>query len=114
MAASVRAEPVAEHDARLSWWREARFGLFIHWGSVSLTGQEISWSRANSNTNSPNNGSIPVAVYDNLYKRFNPSNFNAGEWVAIAKSAGMKYMVLTAKHGHGFLLWNSKVDGYNI
>jgi alpha-L-fucosidase len=81
---------------------------------VSLTGQEISWSRANSNTNCPNNGPIPVAVYDNLYKNFNPTNFNAHEWVAIAQSAGMKYMVLTAKHGDGFLLWDSKVDPYNI
>jgi alpha-L-fucosidase len=114
MTVVVHAETTAQHEGRLSWWREARFGMFIHWGPVSLTGQEISWSRANSNTNCPNNGPIPVAVYDNLYKRFNPSNFNAGEWVDIAKSAGMKYMVLTAKHGDGFLLWNSKVDNYNI
>ena len=110
----VQAETAAQHDARMAWWRAARFGMFIHWGPVSLTGQEISWSRANSNTNCPNNGSIPVAVYDNLYKNFNPTNFDAHEWVGIAKSAGMKYMVLTAKHGDGFLLWNSKVDGYNI
>jgi alpha-L-fucosidase len=109
-----RAETAAEHTARLAWWRDARFGMFIHWGPVSLTGQEISWSRANSNTNCPNDGPIPVAVYDNLYKQFNPTNFNANEWVGIAKSAGMKYMVLTAKHGDGFLLWDSKVDGYNI
>jgi alpha-L-fucosidase len=88
--------------------------MFIHWGPVSLTGQEISWSRANSNTNCPNHGPIPVEVYDNLYKNFNPTNFNAGEWVGIAKAAGMKYLVLTAKHGDGFLLWDSKVDGYNI
>lgn len=113
-AGSARAETPSEHNARLAWWRAARFGMFIHWGPVSLTGQEISWSRANSNTNCPNNGSIPVEVYDNLYKRFDPTNFNAGEWVDIAQSAGMKYMVLTAKHGDGFLLWDSKVDGYNI
>ncbi len=113
-AAVARAETPAEHGARLAWWRTARFGMFIHWGPVSLTGQEISWSRANSNTNCPNDGQIPVAVYDNLYKGFNPTNFNASEWVHVAKSAGMKYMVLTAKHGDGFLLWHSKVDGYNI
>lgn len=95
-------------------WREARFGMFIHWGPVSLTEQEISWSRANSNRQCPNNGPTPVAVYDNLYKKFNPSGFNAKEWVAIAKAAGMKYMVLTAKHCDGFLLWDSKVDDYNI
>jgi alpha-L-fucosidase len=112
--AAARAETPAEHAARLAWWRDARFGMFIHWGPVSLTGQEISWSRANSNTNCPNNGPIPVAVYDHLYQRFAPTNFNAAEWVGIAKTAGMKYMVLTAKHGDGFLLWDSKVDGYNI
>jgi alpha-L-fucosidase len=114
VATLLQAETAAQHVARLAWWRDARFGMFIHWGPVSLTGQELSWSRANSNTNCPNNGSIPVSVYDNLYKGFNPTNFNADEWVNIAKSAGMKYMVLTAKHGDGFLLWDSKVDGYNI
>jgi alpha-L-fucosidase len=114
LATVVQAETAAEHGARLAWWRDARFGMFIHWGPVSLTGQEISWSRANSNTNCPNDGPIPVAVYDNLYKGFNPTNFNAREWVGDAKNAGMKYMVLTAKHGDGFLLWDSQVDGYNI
>lgn len=98
----------------MAWWREARFGMFIHWGPVTLTGQEISWSRSNSNTNCPNHGPTPVEVYDNLYKKFNPVDFQAAEWVGIAKAAGMKYMVLTAKHGDGFLLWDSKVDGYNI
>ena len=88
--------------------------MFIHWGPVSLTGQEISWSRANSNTNAPNNGPTSVEVYDNLYKQFNPTNFNASEWVETARTAGMKYMVLTAKHGDGFLLWPSKTDPYNI
>ncbi len=110
----VQGATITPSQARLSWWRDARFGMFIHWGPVSLTGQEISWSRANSNTNCPNNGPIPVAIYDNLYKQFNPTNFNAGDWVRIAKTAGMKYMVLTAKHADGLLLWDSKVDGYNI
>jgi alpha-L-fucosidase len=100
--------------ARLRWWREARFGMFIHYGPVTLTGKEISWSRANSNPKCPNKGPTPVAVYDNLYKRFDPTNFNAADWAGDAKMAGMKYMVLTAKHCDGFLLWDSKVDGYNI
>ncbi len=100
--------------ARIRWWREARFGMFIHWGPVTLTGKEISWSRANSNPKCPNKGPTPVAVYDNLYKQFNPTNFNAADWAGVAKMAGMKYMVLTAKHCDGFLLWDSKVDGYNI
>jgi alpha-L-fucosidase len=101
-------------EQRLRWWREARFGMFIHWGPVSLKGTEISWSRANSNTNCPNKGPIPVEVYDNLYKQFNPTNFNARQWVRIAKDAGMKYMVLTAKHCDGFCLWHTKVIDYNI
>ncbi|HEX4262879.1 MAG TPA: alpha-L-fucosidase [Verrucomicrobiae bacterium] len=98
----------------LTQWQSNRFGMFIHWGPVSLTGQEISWSRANSNTNCPNHGSTPADVYDNLYKNFNPANFNANDWVAIARDTGMKYMVLTARHGDGFLLWPSKADPYNI
>jgi alpha-L-fucosidase len=88
--------------------------MFIHWGPVSLKGTEISWSRANSNPKCPNQGSIPVEVYDNLYKEFNPTRFDAAQWTGIAKAAGMRYMVLTAKHCDGFLLWHSKASDYNI
>jgi len=113
--ASASAEtPQKAKPESLQAWREARFGMFIHWGPVSLTEGEISWSRANSNPKCPNKGATPVAVYDNLYKRFDPVKFDAKEWVAIAQAAGMKYMVLTAKHCDGFLLWDSKVDDYNI
>ena len=101
-------------DLRMAWWREARFGMFIHYGPVTLTGKEISWSRANSNDKCPNHGPTPVEVYDNLYKEFNPMKFDAAEWAKVAKTTGMKYVVLTAKHGDGFLLWDSKVDSYNI
>jgi len=104
----------SDRAGRLGWWREARFGMFVHWGPVSIKGTEMSWSRANSNPNCPNRGPIPVEVYDNLYKEFNPTRFDADEWIAIARSAGMKYVVFTAKHCDGFLNWNSKVDGYNI
>ena len=112
--ADLTNETPAQRAVRMAWWREARFGMFIHYGPVTLTGKEISWSRANSNTNCPNKGQTPVEVYDNLYKKFNPTNFNAADWAGIAKTAGMKYVVLTAKHCDGFLLWDSKVDGYNI
>jgi alpha-L-fucosidase len=109
--ASLGPRPYPE---RLRWWAAGRFGLFIHWGPVSLKETEISWSRANSNPKCPNQGKIPVEVYDNLYRQFNPTNFNAAEWVCLAKAAGTKYMVLTAKHCDGFLLWHSQASDYNI
>ncbi len=99
---------------RLDWWRDARFGLFIHWGPVSLKGTEISWSRANSNPLCPNKGDIPVEVYDNLYKSFNPTLFDAVRWAAMAKAAGMRYVVLTAKHCDGFCLWRSAESDHHI
>ena len=109
-----RPETGEAREARMKWWREARFGLFIHWGPVSLTGLEISWSRANSNPKCPNQGPTPVAVYDQLYREFNPTNFSANEWVNLARTAGMKYVVFTAKHCDGFLNWRSEADPYNI
>jgi alpha-L-fucosidase len=86
-------------------WRDLRFGMFIHWGPVSLKGTEIGWSRGKE---------VPTEEYDNLYKQFNPTGFNADEWVAIAKASGMKYMVLTTKHHDGFCLWDTKETDYNI
>ena len=104
----------AADSGRLAWWREARFGLFIHWGPVSLKGTEISWSRANSNPLCPNKGPIPVEVYDNLYKSFNPTLFDADRWAAVAREAGMRYVVLTAKHCDGFCLWQTTTSDYHI
>jgi alpha-L-fucosidase len=100
---SVSAAPATE--AAIANWRSKRFGMFIHWGPVSLTGKEIGWTRGKE---------TPIEIYDNLYKQFNPTKFNADEWVAIAKAAGMKYMVLTTKHHDGFCLWDSKVTDYDI
>jgi len=111
---AVRGQSPAASPDRLAWWREARFGLFIHWGPVSLKGTEISWSRANSNPLCPNKGEIPVEVYDNLYKSFNPILFDAGQWAAVAKAAGMRYVVLTAKHCDGFCLWPTETIDYHI
>ncbi|HEY5911042.1 MAG TPA: alpha-L-fucosidase [Verrucomicrobiae bacterium] len=108
------AAPPAPYPERIQWWTDARFGMFIHWGPVSLKGTEISWSRANSNPKCPNRGEIPVEVYDNLYKEFNPAKFDAAQWVGVAKAAGVGYMVLTAKHCDGFLLWHSRASDYNI
>ncbi len=109
--AAVGPRPYPE---RLRWWAEGRLGIFVHWGPVSLKGTEISWSRANTNPKCPNRGEIPADVYDNLYREFNPTNFDAGQWVGLAKAAGAKYIVLTAKHCDGFLLWHSEASDYNI
>ncbi len=111
---TVLHEIPEQRAARMRWWSDARFGMFIHWGPVSLKETEISWSRANSNPKCPNKGPIPVEVYDNLYRQFNPIRFDAKAWVDLARAAGMKYMILTAKHCDGFLLWDSKTDDYNI
>jgi alpha-L-fucosidase len=98
----------------MQWWREARFGMFIHWDPVSLKGEEISWSRAGERRGVGGTGDIPVDVYDNLYKQFNPTKFDAKKWVAIAKAAGMKYMVFTSRHHDGFSMFDTKLSDYRI
>ena len=82
-----------------------RFGLFIHWGPVTLRGVDISWTR---------NREVAQSDYDSLYKEFDPVLFNADAWVKTAKDAGMKYLTITAKHHDGFCLWPSKYTNYNI
>jgi alpha-L-fucosidase len=97
-------------------WRQMKFGLFIHWGPVSLKGTEIGWSRGGERRgrNDKSTGSIPVEVYDNLYKQFNPVKFDAEQWVQMAKDAGMKYLVFTSKHHDGFSMFDSKLTDYKI
>jgi alpha-L-fucosidase len=109
--------PDIEGETRMTWWREARFGLFIHWGPVSLEGTEIGWSRGGERRGlsvEAGPGSIPVEVYDNLYKRFNPTAFDAKAWVALAQAAGMKYLVFTTKHHDGFCMFDSARTDYKI
>jgi len=108
LAASLQAADapwMKPNPAALQRWQEMRFGMFIHWGPVSLTGHEIGWSRG---------AQTPIEKYDNLYKEFNPVKFNADEWASIAKAAGMKYVVLTTKHHDGFCLFATKQTDYNI
>ncbi|MHC4324137.1 MAG: alpha-L-fucosidase, partial [Planctomycetota bacterium] len=97
-------------------WRDMKFGLFVHWGPVSLKGTEIGWSRGGERRGrkDKSTGSIPVEVYDNLYKQFNPVKFDAAQWVQTAKDAGMKYLVFTSKHHDGFSMFDSKVTDYKI
>lgn len=102
-------ETPSQREARMAWWREARFGMFIHWGVYSVPagtyhGQPVKgigeWIM--------NHGKIPMAEYQQFAKEFDPTNFNAEQWVKTAKVAGMKYIVITSKHHDGFAMFDCK------
>jgi alpha-L-fucosidase len=95
-------------------WRQLKFGLFVHWGPSSLLGKEISWSRGGERRGRKGTGDIDVQVYDSLYRSFYPASFDADEWVEVAKSAGMKYLVFTTKHHDGFCMFDSALTDYKI
>ena len=100
------ANPELKTNAKtLKEWQDLKFGLFVHWGPVSLRGTEIGWSRGRE---------VPIPEYDNLYKDFNPVLFDAEKWVSIIKSAGMKYLIITSKHHDGFCIWDSEFTDYDI
>ena len=108
-------ETAAQKSERMRWFREARFGMFVHWGLYSIpagrwNGKEIpgigEWIM--------NRASIPVADYKALASKFNPTQFSAAEIVGLAKSAGMKYIVITSKHHDGFAMFDSKANPFNI
>lgn len=114
-------ESAAQRDARMDWWREARFGMFIHWSPSSVGGVEIGWDRKGNrpkehggNRRGPDVPSVDP-VYDSYHKQFDPKQFHADEWVQTAAAAGMKYMVFTAKHHEGFSMWPTAArDGFDI
>jgi alpha-L-fucosidase len=108
-------ETPEQKSDRMQWFREARFGMFIHWGLYSILagrrdGKEVpgigEWIM--------NRASIPVAQYQALAARFNPTQFSAAGIVGLAKSAGMKYIVITSKHHDGFAMFDSKANPFNI
>jgi alpha-L-fucosidase len=108
-------ETPAQRDARMKWWREARFGMFIHWGLYSIPGGVWDGKPVPSVGEwIMNTASIPVADYKALAPQFNPTGFSAHDIVALAKSAGMKYIVITSKHHDGFAMFDSKADPFNI
>lgn len=114
-SAACAEETHEQRDARMAWWREARFGLFIHWGlyaipagiwngtPVSTAGEWIMFG-----------GKIQVPDYEPLIKQFNPVQYDPAEWVRIAKQAGMKYIVITSKHHDGFCLFDSRLTDYDV
>ena len=102
---AVAEKKLIGNEKKIEEWKDARFGMFIHWGPVTLKGTEIGWSRGRE---------IPVEEYDNLYKQFDAKNFVADDWVSVARAAGMKYIILTTKHHDGFCLWNTRQTDYNV
>lgn len=110
-----RSPEETARDQRMAWWREARFGMFIHWGLYAIPagewkGEEVpgisEWVMARA--------AIPVSEYEQLAAQFNPKQFNADAWVKLARDAGMKYIVITAKHHDGFAMFDSDASLYNV
>ncbi len=97
--------PTPENMKSREWFQDAKFGLFIHWGVYSVLG-DGEWVM--------NNQQIPIKTYEKLPAFFNPTEFNAAEWVQLVKDAGMKYITITSKHHDGFAMYDSKVSDYNI
>lgn len=113
-AMAQTASLTAANNPKMAWWKEAKFGMFIHWGLYAVpagtyNGKQISgigeWIM--------NTAKIPVADYKLYAKQFNPVNYNPEAWVKMAKDAGMKYIVITSKHHDGFALFDSKVSDFN-
>jgi len=110
-----KVETKEQRDARMAWWREAKFGMFIHWGVYSVP--------AGFYQDKPvrgigewimNRGKIPMSEYQAFAKQFNPVKFDAEAWVKTAKAAGMKYIVITSKHHDGFAMFDTKASPWNI
>ncbi|MEZ5106444.1 MAG: alpha-L-fucosidase [Draconibacterium sp.] len=108
-------EATLKQDKKMEWWRDARFGMFIHWGLYAepageWKGEQIpgisEWIMARA--------AIPVKEYEKLAENFNPVEYDAEAWVKLAKMAGMKYIVITSKHHDGFAMFHSKASKYNI
>jgi alpha-L-fucosidase len=99
---------------RLDWWREARFGMFVHFGLYSILGGEWQGRPAGSHEWIRNNAKIPHEEYIRLLDRFDPARFQADEWVSLAKEAGQRYLVITTKHHEGFSLFDSARTTYDV
>ncbi|HUI11442.1 MAG TPA: alpha-L-fucosidase [Bacteroidota bacterium] len=116
-ASTLRAAPGSaagdDRGARMQWWREARFGLFIHWGLYAVPAgvwdgrtDHAEWIRTTAQ--------IPLREYEGLMPRFNPRHFDPASWVSLAKDAGMKYIVITTKHHDGFCMFDTKQTSFGV
>ena len=108
-------ESKEDFDSRMKWWREDRFGMFIHWGVYAVPAGEYKGVKVDGIGEwIQQRGQIPKEDYELYAKQFNPVKFDADAWVKILKDAGMKYLVITSKHHDGFALWDSQVSDYDI
>ncbi len=100
---SLQSSAPPDHERRIRWWRDAKFGMFIHWGLYSILGREA-WAMGDED--------IPLEVYEKLAQQFRPSPDAPKRWAQLARAAGMRYIVLTTKHHEGFCLFDSKLTDY--
>ncbi len=105
LQATTDYSPATSNLKDREWFQDAKFGLFVHWGVYSILGNG-EWVM--------NNEKMPISEYEKLPSQFNPTEFNAAEWVSLAKAAGMKYVTITSKHHDGFAMFDSKVSDYDI
>ena len=111
---SAKEEPLTQEE-RMAWWRQGRFGMFVHWGLYSVPAGTYKGRRVDGIGEwIMHRGQIPVEEYEKFAGGFNPIGFDADEWVRIAKKAGMTYIVITSKHHDGFCLWDSQVTDWDI
>ncbi len=102
-------------EERLAWWKEARFGMFIHWGLYAIPAGEWKGEKIRGIGEwIMRNAKIPIPEYEALAKQFNPVKFDAEAWAELAREAGMRYLVITAKHHDGFCMFDSPQNPYNI
>ena len=104
-------------DEDMKWWKDAKFGVFVHWAPAVVTEASLSWGRAGRKPHHKRDNEskgVPEQEYNDTYKIFNPTKFNAEDWVKLWKEAGAKYFVFTAKHHYGFCMWDTKTTDFNI
>ena len=108
-----RSDPARQE--RLAWFKDAKYGLFIHWGLYAIPAGEWKGKRIPGIGEwIMNRARIPVAEYEELARQWNPVKFDADQWVQMAQDAGMKYIVITSKHHDGFALYDSKVTTWDV
>lgn len=112
----AQLDTLLSEPGAVDWHQDAKLGIFIHWGPVTLTGVPMSWGRFGPRPGAGRNAAKGVAAeeYDQLYKTFDPVNFDAAEWMELIKGAGAEYFIFTTKHHDGFAMWDTDTTDYNI